>query len=167
MENYYDEERNTLAEIKTAVENYFRREDLQYSPFDERNIASVPWNIDLKLLNTVTVYFRAYDDKLVIHFILPVRAAEEVREKVGEFLLRANYGLKVGGFDFDFNDGEISYRIAYYLGEEEFAVPTYEQLDFAMSVGLTMVQKYGDALMKVMYGFIQPEAAIIEAEAED
>ena len=87
--------------------------------------------------------------------------------KVAEFLLRANYGLKVGGFDFDFDDGEISYRISIYCGDEEFVPPTYEQIDFAVIIGLMMIEKYGDALVKVMFGLVEPEDAIESVEEND
>ena len=81
-------------------------------------------------------------------------------------LHRANYGLNNGNFDFDFNDGEISYRMAIYCGVDEFAPPTYEQIDFALVVGLMMIDKYGDALIKVMFGLVEPADAIEDAETD-
>ena len=99
--------------------------------------------------------------------ILPLSADEEERSKVAEFILRANYGLKVGGFDFDFNDGEISYRTSIYCGSNEFVAPTYEQIDFALVIGMIMVEKYGDALVKVMFGILEPDDAIESVEGDD
>jgi len=159
-------ERDTTAEIRAAVENFFEQDKIKFTPFDERNVASAIYNVDTKF-GHATVFFRAYKDRLVFHFIVPLNAGEEERSKVGEFLLRANYGLKVGGFDFDFDDGEISYRISIYCGEENFMPPTYEQIDFSVIVGLMMLEKYGDALIKVMFGLVEPSDAIEAAEADD
>lgn len=158
--------RDTLAEIREAVENFFKRDNVKHRPFDERNVASAIYSVNSKF-GHVTIFFHAYKDKLVLHMMIPLNAGEPERHKVAEFLLRANYGLKVGGFDFDFDDGEISYRISIYCGEEDFTPPTYEQIDFAVIIGLLMIEKYGDALVKVMFGLVEPEDAIESVEEDD
>ena len=158
--------RDTLKEVRGAVENFFKRDGVKHRPFDERDVASAIYSVDNKF-GHVTIFFHAYKDKLVLHMMIPLNASEPERSKVGEFILRANYGLKVGCFDFDFNDGEISYRISLYCGEEEFVPPTYEQIDFAVIIGLMMIERYGDALVKVMFGLVEPEDAIESVEAND
>ncbi|MBR2773740.1 MAG: YbjN domain-containing protein [Selenomonadaceae bacterium] len=158
--------RDTLQEVKAAVETFFSRDKVKHEPFNERNVASATYSVDARF-GHVTIFFHAYEDKIILHFMIPLNAKEEERSKVGEFILRANYGLKVGGFDFDFNDGEVSYRIALYCGDDEFAPPTYEQIDFAVVIGLMMIERYGDALVKVMFGLVEPVDAIAAVEAED
>ena len=157
---------DTTSEVIAAVENFFTRDKVRYRPFDERNVAKATYSIDTKFRH-VDVFFHAYKDKLVLHMILPLSADEEERAKVAEFLLRANYGLKIGGFDFDFNDGEISYRTSIYCGSDEFVAPTYEQIDFALTIGMIMVEKYGNALVKVMFGVLEPDDAIESVEGDD
>lgn len=160
------EKRDTTAEIRAAVEKFFEVDNVKYEPFDERDVASAIYSVDAKF-GHATVFFRAYEDKLVLRMVIPLNADEKERSKVAEFLLRANYGLKVGCFDFDFDDGEISYRIALYCGEDEFIAPTYEQIDFAVVVGLLMIEKYGNALVKVMFGLLEPQEAVESAEEND
>lgn len=159
------EKRDTSTEIRRAVEDYFEAERAKYTPFDERGVAHATYGVDVKF-GHVEVFFHAYRDMLILHFIVPLKAGEDERAKVGEFLHRANYGLKVGNFDFDFNDGEISYRVAIYCGSDEFEPPRHEQIDAALSIGLMMVDKYGDGLVKVMFGLAEPEDAI-DASEED
>lgn len=156
---------NTAA-IREAVENFFVRDKVKHEPFDERNVASATYNVDTKF-NHATIFFHAYKDKLVLHFMIPLNAGTGERAKVGEFILRTNYGLKVGGFDFDFNDGEISYRVSIYCGTDDFKPPTYEQIDFAVIIGLMMIEKYGDALVKVMFGLVEPADAIESVENDN
>lgn len=160
------DKRDRTQEIIAAVENFFERDKVKHDPFNERNVARATYSIDTRFGHS-QVFFHAYEDRLIFHFMLPLKAAEEERAKVGEFLLRANYGLKIGGFDFDFDDGEISYRIALYCGHDEFAPPTYEQIDFSVIIGLMMVEKYGDALVKVMFGMAEPEDAIEATEMDE
>ena len=155
-----------VAFVRAAVENFFERDGVKFTPFDERNVARAIYNVDAKF-GHATIFFHAYKDRLVLNMLVPLNAGKEERHKVAEFLLRANYGLKIGGFDFDFDDGEISYRISMYCGTEDFSPPTYEQIDFSVIVGLMMIEKYGDALVKVMFGLVEPEDAVESVETDD
>ncbi|MBE8954857.1 MAG: hypothetical protein SR2Q5_04185 [Quinella sp. 2Q5] len=165
MEEVYDRDDNVLA-VRAAVENFFDTDDVKHKPFNEHNVARATYSIGAKF-GHATVIFHAYSDKLMLHVMIPLNAAKEERAKVGEFLHRANYGLKVGSFDFDYDDGEISYRITLFCGSDEFAPPTYEQIRFSVILGLMMVEKYGDALVKVMFGLVEPVDAVEAAEADD
>lgn len=156
-------ERDTKQEIIAAVEDFFERDEVKYTPFNERGVARAGYGVKSKV-NHVDVLFIASSDKLVIKAMLPLKADEDERAKVGEFLMRANYGLKIGGFDYDYDDGEISYRVSLYCGREEFAPPTYDQIDYLLIVSLMMVSKYGDALLKVLFGMAEPEDAINAVE---
>ncbi len=161
-----ERQNNNLQAVREAVENFFEKDKLKHKPFDERNVASAIYSLDVKF-GHVTVFFHAYKDRLIIHSILPLNADEEERVKVGEFLLRANYGLKVGGFDFDFDDGEISYRVSIYCGDDDFVPPTYEQIAFVVFIGMMMIERYGNALIKVMFGLVEPSDAIESVESDD
>ena len=155
-----------IKAVREAVENYFEAEGTKYFSFKERNTAQASFATNTRF-GHVTIFFRAYMDMLVLHFVIPLKATEEERGKVGEFLLRANYGSRVGGFDMDFDDGKIYYRVTISCGYLEFAPPTNEQINAALSIGIMMVEKYGDGLVKVMFGLAEPEDAIIAAELDD
>lgn len=160
------DKRDTKQEVRAAVEKFFEDEGARYDPFDKRDVAHATYTVESKF-GHIEVFFHAYKDMLILHLIVPLKAGEDERAKVGEFLLRANYGLKIGGFDFDFDDGEVSYRVAIYCGEEEFAPPTHEQIDAALTIGIMMIDKYGNDLVKVMFGLAEPTDAIEAAEEND
>lgn len=149
--------------VKAAVENYFKTDNLTYEPFDENNVARTGFGVKAKL-GRVDVLFIAYDNNLIIHTFIPFKVEEEERAKVGEFLLRANDGLKTGCFDFNFANSRISYRVSIFCGNKDFSPPTYEQIDYAVIASITTVQRYGNALMKVVFGFAEPQEAIDEIE---
>ena len=157
---------DTVELVKAAVENYFETDGLNYEPFGEYNIAKVGFNIKTKF-GSVDMLFQASNRNLIIHTIIPIRASEDERLKVCEFLMRANSGLKTGCFDFDFDSGRISYRVSMFCGIEEFSPPTYEQIDYSVLISMSTVKRYGDALMKVVFGLVEPEEAIDEVEDED
>lgn len=166
MATSFEKRRDTLAEVREAVEDFFKQDEAKYQPFNERNVASANYAVRAKL-GKATAFFHAYKDKLIVKLMLPIKAEEADRAKVGEYLHRANYGLMIGNFDFDFNDGEISYRVPIYCGKEHFMPPTYEQIDFAVLIGLSMISKYGDGLLKIILGVATPEEAVDAAEADD
>lgn len=154
------------SRIIAAVEDYFEREGLKYTPFNERDVANANFRIKSKLQH-VNVFFSAYNSKLIIRIMLPINSDEAERAKVGEFLMRANYGLQIGCFDYDYDDGEISFRVPIYCGTEEFVAPTYEQIDDSLTIGIMMVDRYGNSLIKVIFGLVDPEEAIEEVENND
>lgn len=155
---------DTTKLIQAAVENYFETDNLKYEPFNENNVARTSFGIKTKF-GHVDILFIAYDTGLVVTTIIPLKAEDkEDRIKVGEFLLRVNDGLKTGCFDFDLNTGRISYRVSIFCGKENFALPTYEQIDYAVLISLSTVQKFGNALMKVVFGFANPLNALEEVE---
>jgi hypothetical protein len=48
--------------------------------------------------------------RFVFYSVCPVAAPEPRRLALAEFLTRANYGLVIGNFELDMNDGEIRYK---------------------------------------------------------
>lgn len=144
--------------VAEAVENYFSEENLKFSGFNERGIAKAGFGIKTKF-GHADVFFIAQDHNLSVRAMVPLHADEDTRAEVAEFLLRANYGLKNGGFDFDFDDGEISFRLAIYCGKEVDA-PTQNQIEFAIYTALSAVQRYGDGLARVIYGMETAQEAI-------
>ncbi len=47
----------------------------------------------------------------------PVKAPEEKRLAIAEFVARANDGLRIGNFELDFGDGEVRYKRSAWIGE--------------------------------------------------
>ena len=156
-------ENDHSAKIREAVENYFQKEGYKFSGFNDKNVAGTSFKIDSKL-SSANILLRAQKDRLMINSTIAIKADEAVRPAVAEYLLRANYGMKTGGFDFDFNDGEISFRVSIYCGENNFVPPTHEQINHAIRLCVGMVQRYGDGLLKVLYGLQTPKEAIQEIE---
>jgi hypothetical protein len=63
-------------------------------------------------LGSWTFYAQIVEDRELIAFysVCPLTVPENRRLEVADFLTRANYGLAVGNFELDFEDGEIRYK---------------------------------------------------------
>jgi hypothetical protein len=61
---------------------------------------------------TFTCYARVVEEKdaFVFYAMFPQAVAEERRQAVAELLTRLNFGLTIGNFELDFDDGEVRYR---------------------------------------------------------
>lgn len=94
--------------------------------------------------------------------ICKLRADEDVRTEVMEYITRANYGLKIGNFEMDCSDGEIRYKtyLEFYSG-----VPPMKTIERYVDLSFLMMEKYGNGLLAVLFGVKSPEDAIKEAEA--
>ena len=114
-------------------------------------------------LSSVKIFLRVENGILGIRTLAPIKASEDKRAAMAEYLLRANYGMKLGGFDFDFNDGEISFRVYLYCPD---SVPTHAQIDRALRVSVAMIDRYGDGMLKVINGNEEPAKVIQEIEGK-
>jgi len=63
-------------------------------------------------LGSWTFYAQIIEDQelIVFYSVCPLSVPEGRRPETADFLTRANYGLAVGNFELDFDDGEIRYK---------------------------------------------------------
>ena len=99
--------------------------------------------------------------QLLFYSILDESVDEHGRTTMAEFLTRANYGLGIGNFELDFNDGEVRFKTSIDVGTTELDAESIRRLTY-LNVG-TMNQ-YVPAIREVMEGNLDPEAAVAMAE---
>jgi len=102
-------------------------------------------------------------DQLMFYVIAPVKAPEELRLAVAEFVTRANYGLRIGNFEMDFDDGEVRYKSSL---DFESATLTPELIRNAIYPAVQTTDRYLPGLMAVIYGGKPPAEAVAEIEEE-
>jgi len=92
----------------------------------------------------------------------PVWVPEGSRSDIAEAVARANFGLEVGKFELDMDDGELRYQISQLLtdGLLEEAV-----IDRIITVTVTLLDTYVPAVLSVIYGNELPQDAIRHVEA--
>ena len=79
-------------------------------------------------------------------------------------LVRANYGLKVGKFEMDYDDGEIRVHVAHVLTEGELDDAVIARL---FGTGMALLDRYLPAVLSVIYGNELPRDAIRSVEQPD
>lgn len=92
-----------------------------------------------------------------------LRIPEGARPLIAEALVRANYGLVVGKYEMDFEDGELRFQIAQILIGGELPDEVIER---SFTAATAMLDRYLPALLSVIYGNELPKDAIRIVEGE-
>ena len=91
----------------------------------------------------------------------PMNVPVKRRPAVAEYLTRANYNLRLGNFEMDYSDGQVCFKTSMVM---EGLHPTGELVKRLAFTNFRMMDQYLPGLMSVVYGKVQPKAAIAEAE---
>lgn len=99
--------------------------------------------------------------QFLFYVIAPVKVPEEKRPLVAEFLTRANYGLRLGNFEMDYEDGEIRYKSS--IDFEGVELPSILIRNMIYPSVQTM-DRYLGGILKLIYGEADPKQIITEIE---
>ena len=150
-------------ELANVVKNYLDMNDWHYTFEEEKGLYRCGVNLKGKL--SECRLFIDIKEKLILNYaVIDMRADEEARPKVAEFLERANYGLNFGNFEMDWEDGEIRYKMTV---DCENQTPGYDIIDRMVVMPALMFQRYGDGLLSVLFGFAEPKEAVERCEKKD
>ncbi len=100
-------------------------------------------------------------EQFLFYVVAPVKAPEPVRPAIVEYLTRANYGLRIGNFEFDYDDGEIRYKSSL---DFEGGALTPALIKNVIYPAVHTMDHYLPGLLNVMYGNQDPAEAIDEIE---
>jgi hypothetical protein len=101
-------------------------------------------------------------EQFIFYVQSSVKAPEEMRTAVAEFITRANYGLRIGNFELDMSDGEIRYKSSLDFEGIPLSAALIKN---AIYPAVQTMDRYFAGLLQVMYGQNTPEEAILKIEA--
>jgi len=100
----------------------------------------------------------------LLYIIAPNRVPQHRRLAAAEFLVRANYGLILGCFELDMEDGELRYRCGVDVEDSELSLAMAKNMIYT---AISTMDRYYQGLMAVAYGDIDPKVAIAKSEKQD
>jgi hypothetical protein len=100
-------------------------------------------------------------EQFLFYAYAPIKAPEPQRAAVSEYLTRANYGMRIGNFEMDYNDGEVRYKSSLDF-EDVTLLP--ELVRNAIYPAVRTMDDYLPGLLEIIYGGKEPEEAIAEIE---
>jgi len=112
-----------------------------------------------------TCYAHAREEvhQFVFYSVLPVNAPSDKLEAVAEFITRANYGMIVGNFELNFEDGEVRYKTSIDVGDADLSLVLIKQLVYP---NVATMDHYIPGLMAVIYTDTSPADAIAKVEGQ-
>lgn len=110
---------------------------------------------------------REEQEQFVFYSVCPINTPEDRRQAVAEFITRVNYGMIIGNFELDYDDGEIRYKTSIDVEGDGLTPALIKQMVYA---NVIITDKYLPGIMRVIYANSAPldEIRLIEgAESLD
>lgn len=145
-----------MEEIFGNVLEFFQSEDWPYSRLEGQTVirlvstaANSRWNCFAQA--------REEQRQFIFYSVYPDNAPEERLAVVSEFLTRANFGLMIGNFELDLDDGEIRFKTSIDLKEASLTPGLLKQLVYP---NVVTMGRYILAIQMVIQGHQSPLEAI-------
>jgi hypothetical protein len=91
----------------------------------------------------------------------PLNVPSAKRGAMGEYLARANYGLRTGAFEMDFADGEVRFRTSGFVPP---GVPRLGIIDTVFSANMSIMDRYLPGILEVVFSEGTPEEIVAAIE---
>lgn len=152
-----------MSNLADALEEYYDSQNWKYDYDKEEETFRM--RINLKAVDSCSVFARVKNaETILIYSVFPIKAPEEKRRDIAEFITLANYNMILGNFELDFDDGEIRYKVSTLCGDIELA---HEYVERQVDMGFYMLDRYGEGILSVLYGNVSPKDAIQKIEGSD
>jgi hypothetical protein len=131
-----------------AVESFFKDDEWYYVHLDGQTVLQANFTGKNGRLNC---FAQTNEEQFIVFFysLCPVNVSEERRLMVAEFITRANYGLKVGNFEMDIDDGEVRFKTSIDVEKAELSRALVSNLVYA---NVWTMDRYLPGILSVTYG---------------
>lgn len=149
-----------MADMLETVVGFFEEDEWPVSPIEGKPILRTGFQGES---GQWTCYAQVREDaeQFIFYSLCPVNAPEDMRPWVAEYLTRANYGLFLGNFELDFEDGEVRFKTSIDVEGDELTAALVRQVVYS---NVIMMDRYLPGLLKVIYGGLSPSEAIEEID---
>ncbi len=144
-----------------AMVDFFKSDDWPYIQLEDRPVLSL--NFDGKNAKW-TCYAQAREEQqqFIFYSVCPVNTPVDKRADLAEFITRANYGLIIGNFELDFEDGEIRYKTSLDVEDVALTPTIFKNVVYA---NLSMMDQYLPGIMSMLYSTVSPREVIDQIES--
>jgi hypothetical protein len=152
-----------MSQIFDTIISFFKDDEWPVSQIEDELILRTAFQGDN---GQWACYARVREDQSQVsfHSVCPVNAQEKTLLAMAEFLTRANFGLIIGNFEMDFDDGEIRYKTSADVEGIELQPIFIKNLVYA---NVVIIDKYLPGIMAVASGTATPEEAIAMVEGAE
>jgi hypothetical protein len=148
-----------MGAIFSSVTDYLQAQDLELS-IDGDDMASfaveaghTPWRLHL--------WANEDAQQLLIHSVSPFVVPEQCISEMALFLTRANFGLAIGNFELDLDNGELRYKTSIDANGQELSTEWLRPLFLA---NISTMDRYLPGILAVTGG-VDAATAILAVES--
>lgn len=140
--------------------NFFTEDDWNFTKLQGESVLQLPFQ---GKNGRWSCYAKAREEKkqFVFYSLCPITAPKDKRPAVAEFLTLANYGLMIGNFELDLNDGEIRYKTSIDIVGDRLSFALIKNLVYT---NVTMMDEYLPGILLVINDDTSPQEAITKIE---
>lgn len=154
----------TAEEMIAIVTDFFSQDEWPFSEGEIPEIIHTTYQGDSGRWNCYA-RVREAAQQIVFYSICPIYVPDLKRLVMAEFLTRANYGLIMGNFEMDFNDGEIRYKTSIDVEriplDQPWNMTMIKQIVYA---NVLTMDKYLPGILRVVASDDTPAEVIAEIE---
>ena len=155
----------SMYRIETAIKEYLDSQNWRYKHEEDKHRFIFGMKLDCDNVDGCMLAVTARDEedmscKAIYEFNVP----EEARTKIVEYTTRANYGLFLGNFQMDLDDGEVLYQTAMVFYDHTAMQQEVRRL---IQVAIHMAERYGQGFYDVIHYGVSPEDAVKAAEGDN
>lgn len=148
-----------MGRILDAATQFFQDDKWQFEAHPERPVLRLPFAGNN---GRWMCFAQERNNQLLFYSVAGVNCPDDVRPAMAEFITRANYGMAIGNFEMDYNDGEIRYKTSVDVDTGDLTGTVMKPLVY---INCLMMDKYLPGIMKVIYGGASPAEAVAEVES--
>jgi hypothetical protein len=150
-----------MGRIIEAVEKFFIEDEWSFAKLGDGEILKLAFSGDN---GEWQCFAQANEDleQFVFYSVCGSKVPPHKREAVAELLHRVNFGLIIGNFEIDMDDGEVRYKTSIDVEDDRLSYALIKRLVYP---NVLMMDKYYPGIMAVIYGNIDPKEAVELVEA--
>ena len=149
-----------MGNILDIAATFFKEDNWSFQQFEEEPILRMGFQGDNGQW-TCFAMAREEQAQFVFYSVVAVKAPEARRPALAEFLTRANFGLIVGNFELDWDDGEVRYKTSLDVEGDRLTPALVKQMAYA---NVVTMDRYLPGIMRVIYGNVAPAQALAEID---
>ena len=154
----------SYKENMDVVKKFLDENDWHYDMHDHGHVTTFTGGVGgfKGLYNSFRFILFVGEDEVQNYAMFPASAKDKLSE-MAEFITRANYGLKYGDFEMDWNDGEVRFHLTFPMSTvraDEMILPTL------LMAPPRMLDQYSKGFTEVLMGLKTPADAIKDCEGD-
>ncbi len=149
-----------MGALIDIVEDYLNEIGWKFEKDEENDVIKTGVNAKNASFRLI-IYSVEEKDLLTVYVAQDNNVPDKKLLLVAEFIARANYGLNLGNFDLDMEDGELGYKVSVDLEGGQLST---DMVGNMVGAGVSTMDQYYPGLMAVLFSNATPEEAIISIE---